>query len=161
MSEDWRKELESMKKEADEEREKAHEEEEKLREKYAGEREKLVKLIHAQLKPVEETFKVEDMNKNQPRLDKHPHGVTLYLPINHANVSIHFGFTLTDKGYTVTVRREVFDHEKQRTYYFDHYIQAPVTNEGIKKEIREFIRDRNDTVRRVEEKARREARKYA
>lgn len=160
MSEDWKKELESMKKETEEEVEKVREEESKLREKHEGEKEKLVELIYAQLKPVEETFKVKGADKNQPRLDKYPHGVTLYLPIDHANVSIYFGFTLTDKGYALTVRREVFDSQKERTFYFDHYIQAPVTVEGINKEIREFVRDRNDTVKRVEEKARRRARKY-
>lgn len=160
MSSDWEAELESMKKETEEEVAKAREGERKLREKHAGEKEKLVELIYAQLKPVEETFKVEGADKNQPRLDKHPNIVALYLPIDHTNVSIYFGFTLTDNGYAVTVRRKMFDREKERNYYFDHYIQAPVTVEGIKKEIREFIRDRNYTVKKLEEKVRSMERKF-
>ena len=160
MSEDWKKELESMKKETEEEVERGRKVERELREKYAGEKEKLVELIYAQLKPVEETFKVEGAVKNQPRLEKYPHGVSLYLPIDHAYVNIYFGFALTDEGYAVTVRREIFDHKTERNFYFDHYIQAPVTVEGIKKEIREFIRDRNDAAKRVEEKTRRNSRKY-
>lgn len=149
-----------MKEETEEGITEAREEEKRLREKHAGEKEKLVELIYAQLKPVEETFRAEGVQKNKPRLDKSPNGVTLYLPINYTSVGIYFGFTLTDKGYAVTVKKEIFDHEKERTFYVDHLIQAPVTVEGIKGEIRAFIRDRNDSVKRVEEKARRMARKY-
>ena len=165
MSQDWETELQKMKKETEEEVGKIREEEEKLREKHEGEKEKIIELIHAQLKPVVETFKTESkIEGDQPRITKYPMGIELYLPIVHGGttygLSMTFGLIFTDNGYAVTTRKSGYDHTKDRIYSFEGFIEAPVTVEGIRNEIKGFIRDRNFAIKMLEEKARRFERRY-
>lgn len=164
MPADWKAELEKMKKETEEEVAKAREEERKLREKYEDEKEKIIELILAQLKPVVETFKIEsEIEGDQPEIRKHAMGVELYLPIVSGGttygLSMTFGFTLTDNGYAVRTRKSGYDHTKDRIYSFEGVVEAPVTAEGIQNEIREFIRERNFAIKMLEEKRRRMERK--
>ena len=158
MSEDWKKELESMKKETEEKIAKAREEEEKLREKYKGDKEKIIDLINSELVPIVEVFKKEDMAEmDQPKIQRHQLGISLYLPITgegtHIGLNMSFGFSFTEKGYAVTTRRGIYDHTKDRVFTIEGHIPAPVTTEGVQNAIREFIRDRNFAIKMREERA--------
>jgi len=160
MPENWKAELEKMKKETEEEIEKTQEKEKELRKKYEDDKEKILDLVHSQLKPVVETFKEEGMAEiDQPKIQRYQSGISLHLPIvqqgTHIGLSMTFGLIFTDKGYALTTRKSCYDHTRDQVFSTEGYIDAPVTVEGIQNQIREFIRDRNFAVKMLEEKARR------
>lgn len=141
------------------------EEERELREKHKGEKEKIIELILAQLKLVVETFKTESIIVgDQPEIRKHGMGVELYLPLASGGttygLSMSFGFTLTDDGYTIRTRKSVYDIITDRIFEFEGVVEAPVTAKGIQDELSKFIRDRSFAIKRLEEKARRLGRSF-
>nr|NIQ05196.1 hypothetical protein [Candidatus Korarchaeota archaeon]NIU82906.1 hypothetical protein [Candidatus Thorarchaeota archaeon]NIW51446.1 hypothetical protein [Candidatus Korarchaeota archaeon] len=95
---------------------------------------------------------------------KYASGVELYLPIVSGGttygLSMTFGFFLTDNGYSVRTRKSSYDHTRDRIYSHEGVVEAPVTAEGLQKEIRGFIRDRNFAIKMLEDKARRWERFY-
>ena len=165
MSADWKAELKEMKKKTEEEMKEIRKKEEELREKHKGEREKIIDLIYSELKPVVETFVEEGKEEtDQPKINKYQGGISLSLPIvhqgTHIGLSITFGLLFTDKGYGVTTRKTMYDHTKDRTFATEGFVEVPVTVEGIRKEIRDFIYNRGFAIKMLEEKKKRMGRRW-
>jgi len=166
MSTDWEAELKKMKKETEEPKEKAREKENELRKKYEGDKEKILDLVHSQLKPVVETFRKEGLDEgDQPKIGKYQTAISLDLPIveqgTHRGLSLTFSLTLSDNGYALVVKREGYDHVQDRNFYSEYQVPAPVTAEDIRGQIRQFIKERDFAIEMLEKKRVHFERKYS
>jgi len=156
MSADWEAELKKMSKETEEQISKVREKEIELRKKYEGDKEKILDLVDSQLKPVIAAFRKEGLDKtDQPRVDRYQSAITLHLPIveqgTHIGLSLSFSLIFTDTGYALTTRRGIYDHTRDNVFQVEGNVPAPVTAEGIQKQIKEFIRDRNFAIQMRED----------
>lgn len=165
MSSDWKEELGKLKKASEEEIKESHKKEEELREEHKEDKDKIIDLINSQLEPVAETFKEEGMEEaNQPKIEKYHNGISLNVPIvregRYISYGISFDLVFTDKGYEVRTRTSGYDHVQDRTFTSEAFIHAPVEVEGIRNEIRAFLRNRSFAIKMLEEKAKRMKRSF-
>lgn len=134
--------------------------EEHLREKYRDEPTKIVELLRAKLKKVEEVFKESEQQElDQPKMESGTWGACLSVPIvrlgTHVGLKICFFLHLTDKGYGLRVSRDMYDGMYDKPFETSGYIHPPVTAGAIQKEVTDFLEARNDTMKRMEEKKKR------
>jgi hypothetical protein len=161
MAEDeWVAKLRKMKGETEKEIRDSRYEEQHLREKYKDEPTKIIELLHANLKKVEEVFKESGQQElDQPKMESGTWGACLSVPIirleTHVGLKICFFLHLTDKGYALRVSRDMYDTMHDKPFETSGYIRPPVTAGAIQKEVTDFLEARNDTIKRMEEKEKR------
>ena len=166
MSEEWKKKLKELKEKTETEILEIHRKEEELREKYKNDRNRLIELIYEQLKEVEEIYTEEDMNEYiRTKVIKHSLGANLTLPIKSASTTISLGINfnlhLSDKGYAVEVREDLFDSVKEIRFYTSKTIRPPVKINDIQDAISGFLSSRKQILISYEKKQQRLGRKYA
>ena len=166
MSEEWKKKLKELKEKTEIEILEVHRKEEELREKHKNDRNRIIELIYEQLKAVEEAYTEEGMNENiRPITTKRPLEVSLGLSIKMFNTThglrIVFILHLTDKGYAVEVKEDLFDPIKENRYYSTKTIFPPIKIKDIQESISVFLNSRKRILISYEEKQQRLGRKYA
>jgi len=156
MSDEWVEEIKRMKEETEKKIQKARSEEEALREKYKEDIKKILDLIKAQCAPVVDTFK--DPSKwewQQPEFGVSETAKAAWIRVPLAfptSLTLSFRLVLTDKGYSVEVRKQFYDEVKNRTGSSTGHIHPSVKEDSIRSEIRNFLKDRNDALERLEQK---------
>ena len=154
MSAEWKAELEKLKQQPIEEVMKMHKKEGALEESHKSELRKLMKLLKAQLTPVVEVFREEATTKTkQPHIHEYENGCTLVLPIAKSGLAplilrLQFEFQLAEKGYVLKVKREIGE-----TIGPERIILAPITDEEIRSEVRELLKERQSLVLNVKKRA--------
>lgn len=139
MSTDWKAELEKLKKEPIRNVKML-----KKTDPKKIELRKLMKLLKTQLIPVVEVFSEKGRTKTQqPHIHEHNKGYTLVLPVTKEGVEpiilrLLFEFNLTENGYVLKAIKET---EKDIPVP-EKIIEAPVTEEKIQDEIRDFLKER-------------------
>lgn len=157
---EWVAKLRKMKEETEKEIRDSRYAEQHLREKYKDEPTKIIELLRAKLKKVEEVFKESAQQElDQPKMESGTWGACLNVPIirlgTHVGLKICFFLHLTDKGYGLRVSRDMYDGMYDKPFETSGYISPPVTAGAIEKEVTDFLEARNDTVKRMEEKEKR------
>jgi hypothetical protein len=154
VSAEWKAELEKLKQQPIEEVMKMHKKEGALEESHKSELRKLMKLVKAQLMPVVEVFREEATTKTkQPHIHEYENGCTLVLPIAKRGLAplilrLQFEFQLAEKGYVLKVKREIGE-----TIGPERIILAPITDEEIRSEVRELLKERQSLVLNVRKRA--------
>jgi hypothetical protein len=154
VSAEWKAELEKLKQQPIEEVMKMHKKEGALEESHKSELRKLMKLVKAQLTPVVEVFREEATTKTkQPHIHEYENGCTLVLPIAKSGLAplilrLQFEFQLAEKGYVLKVKREIGE-----TIGPERIILAPITDEEIRSEVRELLKERQSLVLNVRKRA--------
>jgi hypothetical protein len=157
---EWVAQLRKMKEEAEKEIRDSRYAEQHLREKYKDEPTKVIELLRAKLKKVEEVFKESAQQElEQPKMESGTWGACLGFPIvhlgTHVGLKICFFLHLTDKGYGLRVARDMYDGMYDKPFETSGYIRPPITAGAIQKEVTDFLEARNDTIKRMEEKEKR------
>jgi len=158
MSDEWVEEIKRMKEETEKRIQKARTEEEVLREKYKEDIKKILDLIKTQCAPVVDTFK--DPSKwewQQPEFGMSETAKAAWIRVPLAfptSLTLSFRLVLTDKGYSAEVRKQFYDDVKNTTDSSTGHIQPPVKEDSIRSEIRNFLKDRNNALEKLEEKRR-------
>ena len=161
MTEDeWATKLRKMKEETEKETRESRYTEQHLREKYKEEPTRIMELLRAKLKKVEEVFKESAQQElDQPKMESGTWGACLGFPIirlgTHGALKICFFLHLTDKGYGLRISRDMYDGMYDKTFETSGYIHPPVTAGAIEKEATDFLEARKDTIKRMEEKEKR------
>ncbi len=147
MSADWKAELRKLKQQPIEELIKMQEKEQRTGDLYKRELSKLMKLVKFQLMPVVEVFREEGKTKTQqPHIHEYKNGCALVLPIVKPGLApiilrLQFEFQLTEKGYVLKVKREIGE-----TIGPERIIVAPITDEEIRSEVRELLKERQSMI---------------
>jgi hypothetical protein len=157
---EWVVKLRKMKEETEKEIRDSHYAEQHLREKYKDEPTKIIALLRAKLKKVEEIFKESAQQElDQPKMESGTWGVCLSVPIihlgTHVGLKICFFLHLTDKGYGLRVSKDMYDGMYDKPFETSGYIHPPATAGAIQKEVTDFLEARNNTIKRMEEKEKR------
>jgi hypothetical protein len=152
MSAKWKAELEELKQQPIEELEKMEEKEQRSGDLHKRELSKLMKLVKFQLMPVVDVFRDEG-NTQQPHIHEYKDGYTLVLPITKPGLApiilrLQFEFQLAEKGYVLKVKREIGE-----TIGPERIILAPITDEEIRSEVRELLKERQSLVLNVKKRA--------
>jgi hypothetical protein len=161
MTEDeWIAKLRKMKEETQKEIRDSRYAEQHIREKYVNEPTKIIELLRAKLKKVEEVFKESDQQElDQPKMESGNWGACLSVPIIHSGMhvglKICFFLHLTDEGYGLRVSKDMYDGMYDKPFETSAYINPPVTANTIQKEVTDFLEARNNTIKRMEEKEKR------
>ncbi len=118
---------------------------------------KILELIRSQCEPTIEAYGASALTSEdeQPRfaMNEDVKAALLSVPIpDVTNLTICFSLVLTELGYHVKVESQFYGTEQERTLFATHYIRPPVTAEAIQDELRSFLKDRSDAIRRLEEK---------
>jgi hypothetical protein len=154
MSAKWKAELEKLKQHPIEELKKMQEKEQRTGDLHKRELSKLMKLVKFQLMPVVEVFREEATTKTkQPHIHEYENGCTLVLPIAKSGLAplilrLQFEFQLAEKGYVLKVKREI-----GKTIGPERIILAPITDEEIRSEVRELLKERQSLVLNVRKRA--------
>jgi hypothetical protein len=159
-ADEWVAKLKKMKEETEKEIRESRYAEQHLREKFKDEPTKIIELLRAKLKNVEEVFKESALQElDQPKMESGTWGACLSVPIirlgTHVVLKICFFLHLTDKGYGLRVSRDMYDGMYDKPFETSGYIRPPVTAEAIQKEVTDFLEARNDTIKRMDEKEKR------
>jgi hypothetical protein len=150
MSAKWKAELEKLKQQPIEELEKMQEKEQRTGDLHKRELSKLMKLVKFQLMPVVDVFREEgSTNTQQPHIHEYKDGYTLVLPTTKPGLEpiilrLQFEFQLAEKDYVLKVKREIGE-----TIGPERIIIAPITDEEIRSEIRELLKERQSLVLNV------------
>ena len=155
MSKDWKAELEKLKQLPTEEIGKMQKKERDLRDAHTPELKNLMELVKSQLEPVVEVFRVNDgrAENEQPHISEDKNGYMLTLPIikrgdTPKHLRVKFEFHLTEEGYILKVEKESFPEKilagPERT------IEAPITEEKIRNEVRAMLRERQHILLEME-----------
>lgn len=151
MSADWKAELRKLKQQPIEEKMKMQEKDQSPEESPKSELRKLMKLVKSQLLPVVEVFREEGKTKTQqPHIHEHNKGYTLVLPVAKQGIAtiilrLKFEFNLTEKGYVLKVIGETGKNIPGP----ERVIEAPITGEKIRNEIRDFLKERLSIILKV------------
>lgn len=157
---EWVAQLRKMKEETEKEIRESRYAEQHLREKYKDETTKIIELLRAKLKKVEEVFKESAQQElDQPKVESGNWGACLSVPIirlgTHVGLKIRFFLHLTDKGCGLRVSKDMYDGMYDKPFETSGYIRPPVTAGAIQKEVSDFLEARNNTIKRMEEKEKR------
>ena len=150
MSAKWKAELEKLKQQPIEELIKMQEKEQRTGDLHKRELSKLMKLVKFQLMPVVDVFREEGSTKTQqPHIHEYKNGYALVLPIAKRGLAplilrLQFEFQLAEKGYVLKVKREIGE-----TIGPERIILAPITDEEIRSEVRELLKERQSLVLNV------------
>ena len=104
----------------------------------------LMKMLKTQLRPVVEVYREQGKTKTQQaHIHEHSNGYTLVLPVTQEDIEpitlrLQFEFSLTENGYTLKAIGET----EKNTPAPAKTIEAPITEEKIQDEIRDFLRKR-------------------
>ena len=151
MSADWKAELEKLKQQPIEKKSEDTEKRTRIRSLTKKELKKPMKLVKSQLTPVVEVFREEGKTETrQPHIHEHNDGYTLVLPVAEDGVApiilrLQFEFNLTEKGYVLRVIRE----SEKTIPILERIIEAPITVEKIRYEIRDFLKERQSIILKV------------
>jgi hypothetical protein len=151
MSTGWKAELEKLKRQPIEERAKPQKKEQTYPLSNKRELRKLRKLIESQLMPVVDVFREEGRTETKrPHIHEYKNGYTLVLPVTEHVVKpiilkIQFEFHLTDQGYVLMVKRE----NDETTAFQEKIITLPVTEEKIRNEIRDILKERRKIILKI------------
>jgi hypothetical protein len=113
---------------------------------------KLMKLLETQLKPVIEVFTEQGKTKTQqPHIHEHDNGYTLVLPVAEKGIEpvilrLQLEFKLSEKGYLLKVIGET----EKNSPAPEKIIEAPITEEKIRNEIRAFLQKRQMIILKAE-----------
>ena len=111
---------------------------------------KLMKLVKFQLMPVVDVFREEGRTKTQqPHIYEYKNGYALVPPITKSGFApiilrLQFEFNLTEKGYVLKAKREIGENIGP-----ERIILAPITDEKIRSEVRELLKERQSLVLNV------------
>jgi hypothetical protein len=156
---DWSEELKKMRKEMDTKLEDTRKKEEELRKKYESDIKEILDLIRSRCEPVVETYRDSSLKweMEQPKFEMNESAKAAWLKMTIpfvTDLTIYFRLVLTDIGYSLKVEPEFYDTKEEKKFITTHNIPPPVKAEAIQNEIRSFLKEINDTIRRLEEKKR-------
>ena len=165
MSEDWEKELKGFKEQAEKDTTEMCTKERELHDKYGPDKKKILDLIQSQLEPVVKTFRDESGDKiDQPGIERYESGIRLKLPLvhesTHYGLALSFNLSLTESGWMVNVKQDLFDSKNEKAYSTLESIPSPVDLEAVRGMIRGFIESRSQLINRLEEKSERYRREH-
>ena len=115
---------------------------------------RLMKMLKTQLRPVVEVFREEGKTKTQqPHIHEHRNGYTLVLPLAPEDVEpialrLQFEFSLTENGY---ILKAIGETEKN-TPAPEKIIEAPITREKIRDEVRDFLKERQKIILKLKKR---------
>jgi len=150
MSAEWKAELKKLKRQPIEETMKMQKKELGAGDSHKSEFRKLMKLLKSQLMPVVKVFREEGRTKTQqPHIHEYKNGYTLVMPIAKPSLKptilrLQFEFQLTEKGYVLKAKRET-----GKTTGPERIIVAPITDEEIRSEVRELLKERQSIIFKV------------
>jgi hypothetical protein len=104
----------------------------------------LMRLLKTQLSPVIEVFTEEgETRTEQPHIHEYDNGCTLVLPVFEEGIKpiifrLQFEFKLAEEGISLKVIRDT----EENMLAPEKSIEAPITVEKIRNEIRDFLRER-------------------
>ena len=152
----WAEELKKMKIALDAKLADTSRKEAECRKKYESDVKKVLDLIRAQCEPVVDAYRDPSLalKREQPRfrMNETAESAWLKVPIpSVTDLTMDFRLVLADIGCSVEVKREYFDTEQETKFITTHTISPPITAEAIQNQIRIFLKERNDVMRRLKE----------
>jgi hypothetical protein len=112
---------------------------------------RLMKLVEAQLLPVVEVFREENLTKTmQPHIHEYKNGYTLVVPVAEPGIKplslkLEFELMPTETGHVMKVIRET-PKEKPAP---EIIVESPITEEKIRDEIRAFLCERQNVILKI------------
>ena len=134
---------------------------EELKEKYKNEASKILGLLNRELKKVVEVYTDPSLGDyDKPKVEGDYRYVSLSIPIvhggsygsSHYSFGISFWLKLTENGYLLEVIKSMYSVRDYRPYEYKGFVQPPVTEESIQKEVMDVLQARNEAIRVMAEK---------